>query len=554
MPSGDHLSGLSLQRRIAIALSAAGVLLLALVIVAGVLLLRTRSTQTQVVDDYFQALRTSQAYLVGMLDSETAIRGYALSRNTETLQPLDQAGQPWAHPISPAVARLLPDQPQAASALTRVEQDSRAWYDQWGAPTIQRTRAGQPTTSDQVLAGKKLFDTFRQDYGRYVEQVQARRATSAQRLAALTSSLFATALASAVLALITGLVIWSLLRRWVDRPATALAAEARLIGAGDLSHQVQASGPREFIQLGAAMESMRERLVAQIGALERSRQETLDAQAQVHHQAEELRRSNRELEQFAYVASHDLQEPLRKVASFCQLLERRYAEQLDERAGQYIHFAVDGAQRMQQLINDLLDFSRVGRVSASAMDVDTGACLRAALSNVETARVESGASIQLQTAMPVLPGEPPLLTQLFQNLVSNAIKFRAGPAPVIQIGAVRAGPDWEFWCTDNGIGIPAEYADRVFLIFQRLHPKERYEGTGIGLAMCKKIVEYHGGRIWVGGFEPGSGDPQERTGTTIRWTLPAEPAAVLTAGSEPEPGATAAPGSESAPVRGAAAR
>ncbi len=514
--------GVALHERIAVAMSAAGALLFAVVVLSVALLLQTRHTQSLVIDDYYKALRSSQTYLVGMIDSETAVRGYALSHQEDTLGPLNQSGQPWAHPISAQIDQLLPGQPGAIRALRKVESDSSAWYEQWAAPAIQDTRSGNTPSRADIERGRGFFDTFRADYTVYIDQLRAGRQVSAQHLAVLTNLLFVTALAAAVLAVATGVILWSLLRRWVT--------EARIVSGGDISHRVEGTGSSEFQQIGDAMEAMRERLVAQIAAVESAREDVVRTRARVEEQSEELQRSNRELEQFAYVASHDLQEPLRKVASFCQLLERRYAGQLDERANQYIHFAVDGARRMQQLINDLLDFSRVGRLSSSpAAGVDTGACLRVALANVETIRTETHATIEVQNALPVVPGEAPLLTQLFQNLVSNAIKFRAGDAPVVRIGAVRRADKWEFWCSDNGIGIAAEYADRVFLIFQRLHPKEVYEGTGIGLAMCKKIVEYHGGRIWVDTTGPADG----HTGTTVRWTLPAEPGALVLPDAEP---------------------
>jgi light-regulated signal transduction histidine kinase (bacteriophytochrome) len=258
---------------------------------------------------------------------------------------------------------------------------------------------------------------------------------------------------------------------------------------------------------------MRRRLVDQIAAVAAAGREIAEARERLEAQAAELQRSNRELEQFAYVASHDLQEPLRKVASFCQLLEKRYAGQLDERADQYIAFAVDGAKRMQRLINDLLEFSRVGRMVSEVSEVDLEECLGMALANLESAREEAAAEITWDQ-LPHVRGEAPLLTQVLQNLVGNALKFQAeGRRSRVHIGAVRNGDEWQFSCADNGIGIEPEYADRVFVIFQRLHPKDVYGGTGIGLAMCKKIVEYHGGRIWV--------DTTVAEGTTIRWTLPA---------------------------------
>jgi light-regulated signal transduction histidine kinase (bacteriophytochrome) len=243
-------------------------------------------------------------------------------------------------------------------------------------------------------------------------------------------------------------------------------------------------------------------------------------------QTGELRRSNAELEQFAYVASHDLQEPLRKVASFCQLLEKRYADQLDERGVEYIGFAVDGAKRMQVLINDLLTFSRVGRSSTTKdVDVDLDAALDAALGNLTTAIEESGAEIARPTTLPRVAGDPTLLTMLWQNLIGNSVKFhRDGVEPRIIVecepGAGEHDGEWLFSLQDNGIGIAEDFADKVFVIFQRLHGRDEYSGTGIGLALCKKIVEYHGGTIWI--------DTSFSDGTRIRFTLPVnEPSAVL---------------------------
>jgi light-regulated signal transduction histidine kinase (bacteriophytochrome) len=210
----------------------------------------------------------------------------------------------------------------------------------------------------------------------------------------------------------------------------------------------------------------------------------------------ELQRSNSELEQFAYIASHDLQEPLRKVASFTQLLQRRYAGQLDARADQYIEFAVDGAKRMQALINDLLSYSRVGRSAREPALVSSDAALAQARTNLAAPMEESGATIEAGH-LPLVLGELPLLTAVFQNLLSNALKFRGAKQPRIVITVSRDGDFWLFSFTDNGIGIEPDYADRIFVIFQRLHERTAYPGTGIGLAMTRKIIEYFGGRIWL---------------------------------------------------------
>lgn len=228
---------------------------------------------------------------------------------------------------------------------------------------------------------------------------------------------------------------------------------------------------------------------------------------------EELARSNRDLEQFAYVASHDLQEPLRMVATYTQLLAERYQGKLDVNADKYIHYAVDGALRMQTLVQDLLAFSRVGRHGNDYKLVDCNEIAHAALKNLHASIHESGAEI-VRGDLPVIVGDPSQLTQLLQNLIGNAIKFRGSQRPVIRVNAEQQGRDWVFSVTDNGIGIAEEYAEVVFVIFKRLHGREEYPGSGIGLAICKKIVEQHGGRIWV--------ESQLGRGSSFKFTLPAQ--------------------------------
>ena len=218
----------------------------------------------------------------------------------------------------------------------------------------------------------------------------------------------------------------------------------------------------------------------------------------------ELLRSNRDLEQFAYIASHDLKEPLRMVSNYVQLIERRYSTRLDDEAREFIGYAVDGAQRMRSLIDGLLDYSRVGTRGRPPVPTDSGAVLRDVGENLRLAIDESGASIVRETALPQVLADGIQLAQVFQNLISNALKFRGADAPLIRIGARREDGRWVFSVCDNGIGIGKQFADRIFVIFQRLHTREQYEGTGIGLAVCKKIVERHGGRIWMES-KPGGG-------------------------------------------------
>ncbi len=220
------------------------------------------------------------------------------------------------------------------------------------------------------------------------------------------------------------------------------------------------------------------------------------AQEALSQRTEELARSNKELEQFAYVASHDLQEPLRMVASFTQLLSRRYRGKLDADADEFIHYAVDGATRMQTLINDLLSFSRIGSSKKPFTAVNLATVLQRALANLRLAIEECEAKITYDD-LPTIDGDLTQLTQLFQNLIGNAVKFRGELPPEIQINVSDTDKYWLFEVRDNGIGIAPEFFDRIFVIFQRLHNKEDYPGTGIGLSICKKIVERHKGQIEV---------------------------------------------------------
>jgi light-regulated signal transduction histidine kinase (bacteriophytochrome) len=239
----------------------------------------------------------------------------------------------------------------------------------------------------------------------------------------------------------------------------------------------------------------------------------------------ELKRSNEDLEQFAYVASHDLQEPLRMIHNYVELLGERYRTQLDGNAHEFIAFALDGAKRMQQLIHDLLAYSRVGTRNKELVPTDSAQVLAASLSNLKVAIEEARAEIR-HDDLPEVMGDPVQLTQLFQNLIGNAVKFRGEAPPQVDVRAQRKGSEWEFSVRDNGLGIAEQDFHRIFVVFQRLHGGDKYPGTGIGLSVCKKIVERHGGRIWVES-KPGKG-------ATFRFTLPAMPASAgvgLAAGS-----------------------
>lgn len=236
-----------------------------------------------------------------------------------------------------------------------------------------------------------------------------------------------------------------------------------------------------------------------------------DRTAELAERAKDLERSNLELQQFAYVASHDLQEPLRTISSFTQLLAKRYQDKLDDKAREFINFAVDGCKRMQTLINDLLSFSRVGTQGKPLEPVSCDAVLDRVLGSLKIAIQESRAIIS-RDPLPFVLADQVQLGQLFQNLLGNAMKFRGKDSPNIRITAERLGRQWKISVHDDGIGISPEHYDRIFVIFQRLHTKTQYPGTGIGLAICKKIVERHGGRIWV--------SPAPDGGSIFCFTLP----------------------------------
>lgn len=237
--------------------------------------------------------------------------------------------------------------------------------------------------------------------------------------------------------------------------------------------------------------------------LGREHRNVMTARQDLEHSVKELARSNAELQQFAYVASHDLQEPLRMVSSYTQLLAKRYRGRLDADADDFIAFAVDGAARMQKLIQDLLAYSRVGTRNLERQAVSMDSVLEYATDMLQLVIKDTDAAVTHES-LPSIKVDERQMTQLFQNLISNAIKFRGQEPPRIHVSATRLDGEWLFSVHDNGIGIEPQYADRIFVIFQRLHNRDDYPGTGIGLAICKKIVERHGGRIWMES-EPGKG-------------------------------------------------
>ena len=381
---------------------------------------------------------------------------------------------------------------------------ARRWQTEYGEPTRELVRRDPQAArgAASVRGGKQRFDEFRAAVARLQSLLIPAREDARDRLDRNADIVLFWVLGTGIVVLLSVAAVAVVLRSKIVNPLQRLAGGVRTVARGDFERVVEGSGAREVVDLAEDVETMRARIVEELAALR-------DAES-------DLRRSNAELEQFAYVASHDLQEPLRKVASFCQLLQQRYGGQLDARADQYIGFAVDGALRMQDLINDLLAFSRVGRVENPHTEVDCNALVARVRTDLGRAIEESDATIEA-SELPTLRGDAGLLRLVFQNLCANAIKFRGEAAPVVRIAASRDGRYWRFRVSDNGIGIDPEYEERIFVLFQRLHPRNQYEGTGIGLAMCRKIVEYHGGRMWLD-TEPAAADG----GTTFFFTLPAE--------------------------------
>ncbi len=316
---------------------------------------------------------------------------------------------------------------------------------------------------------------------------------------------------------------------FILRQIRALVDVTQRLSQGELSARTGiTTGEGELHQLARAFDQMaqslqdreaeRDRALAQLKGLNE------DLERRVAARTLDLKRSNEDLQQFAYVASHDLQEPLRMVSTYVQLLRQRYESQLDNNAREFIGFAVDGAQRMQQLIQDLLLYSRVGTRGQPAEPTQCNDIVDRVLTNLKVAIEESGAVIK-RDALPAVMGDGAQLTQLFQNLLSNAIKFRSDHPPAIHIAAAPAaaapgGPAMvQFSVRDNGIGIAAQDFDRIFVLFQRLHGRQKYPGTGLGLSICKKIVERHGGRIWV--------ESELGKGAIFHFTLPAPTASEL---------------------------
>ena len=507
-PAEDLASRWPLGRIIGAGMIALGLVLVA-AIVAGTVALGNlgldRNRVVNVIDP--AAFHGSQLY-AALLNQETGLRGYLLSGQPSFLQPYTLGLSDQRQEVA-SLDGLLSQLPAGRAYLNKVLAEVSDWRATYAQPAIRQVAAsGRPLLSPDVTTGKALFDQIRAPLAQFQGYLSAQHKQAQARLRSSATVVDALGIVIAVLLLLLVVAIGIGLRTAAIRPLTRLAGDARQVAGGDFDHEVDPSGPREVHALAVDVNRMRQRILQELSAV-RSANVTLESRAL------DLERSNAELEQFAYVASHDLQEPLRKVASFCQLLQRRYIGQLDARADQYIEFAVDGAKRMQALIDDLLAFSRVGRVDRKPVLVSAGSALSQARVNLAAEVRRAGVTIEA-AELPVVRAEFSLLTSLFQNLIGNAIKFRGDQPPLIRVSVVQRDGFWDFSVADNGIGIDPQFADRIFVIFQRLHDRASYAGTGIGLAMCRKIVEHYGGTIWL--------DTAYQHGARFCFTLPVAPA------------------------------
>jgi signal transduction histidine kinase len=323
-----------------------------------------------------------------------------------------------------------------------------------------------------------------------------------------TNALVLNSLGYFIAIIVLTIVISFYLARGFTKPIKQLGIATKQISKGNLSQRVNIKTEDEFGLLASSFNKMAEDL-AKSHAQIKDHSKTLEKK--VEERTVELARSNAELEQFAYVASHDLQEPLRMVSSYVKLLERRYKDNLDKDADEFIAYAVDGATRMQQLINDLLTYSRVGTKGKPFEPTDSETVFKLATDNLKVAIEESGAVIT-HDPLPSVMADSSQLIQLLQNLIGNGIKFRGEEPLKIYVSAAKKKNEWLFSVSDNGIGIDPKDKERIFQIFQRLHSSNEYQGTGIGLAVSKKIVERHGGRIWV--------ESKPKKGSTFYFTIP----------------------------------
>jgi signal transduction histidine kinase len=421
-----------------------------------------------------KVLQNLESVFSSVKDAETGQRGYLLTGRESYLEPYKLAVKTIERQIK-ELKRLTLADPDQQQQLTIVEPLVRKKLAEL-KETIDLKKNLSPKAAIQVVLtneGQELMDQIRTLIHQMQEEENKQLQTWLKEKEEEAQRLHLTFLVGIVLNLIAFYLVYHAIQQEIT--------ERRLAEAS-------------FKQLYEELEARVQERTAELK----------EANASLLH-------SNRELEQFAYVASHDLQEPLRAVNSYTQLLARKYEGNLDAKADKYIGYIIEGATRMQQLINDLLEFSRVGTRAKELKPTDCEAVLSQVRDNLKVAIAESNAVVTHEP-LPTVMGDETQLIQLLQNLISNAIKFRREEPPRVHVSAVQREKEWAFEVRDNGIGMESEYFERIFMIFQRLHSRSEYPGNGIGLANCKKIVDRHGGCIWV--------ESTPGVGTTFHFTIP----------------------------------
>lgn len=442
-----------------------------------------------------EVIHTSSEMKKRILDMETGIRGVLLTHDTAFFQPYDAA-----RTILPGLFRkeehLIMDNPQQVKQLQIIKNLYNNWFDNFARPFQSQFTTYKPGNfwsgegKSRIEASKLMMDRIRSAFDEFdAEEYQLR----AERINAFQSSLaghkvFITLsiLLAAIAAILTALYISNDIRRSLGK----LSIAAKQITAGDYSAHVQVSTKDELAEFAIAFNNMA---------------------ATIKDNFEKLRISNEELEQFAWVTSHDLKEPLRMITLYIQLLSKKHTE-LDEESRTFINFALEGAKRMKLLITGMLDYSKISKSIITPDTVDTRQLVDHVVESLRLAIDESDTQIIVSDLPDYIRGVESLLAQVFQNLIQNAIKFRDKHTPVIHINCSRGEGFWHFSIQDNGIGVHRDFHEKIFGIFQRLHDREQYSGTGIGLATCRRIIEMHGGSIWL---ESAPGE-----GSTFHFTLP----------------------------------
>jgi len=450
------------------------------------------------------ALRSQEAITAGselqktVITLETGLRGFVGSSNERTLEPWNQGLQQYPGQVR-RLAALVSDEPTQQMLVRRIASDIDDYVNLWGKPLLALAR-DRPAQARAVIVnanGRTRIDTIRNEFNTLFEQERAVAASREHKAEGRSNLSIAAGIGGLALLLLLAAGFALFLRRYVVGPVKTVAGASRSLAEGDMSVRVPPAGTTEIGDLGRAFNSMAD-------SIERGRRE-------VAEHARELERSNEELDRFAAVTSHDLQAPLATISMYVQLLEARHGRELGS-AGQLVDGISAATGHARELIRGLLEYSRAGRGELRKDPLNMKRVVNEVLDVLAGPIEEAGAAIEVRD-MPVVYADHRNISQVFQNLISNAVKFSDGD-PRVKITADRVDSSWWFAVSDNGIGMEPSKAEEIFEPFHRLHGEGAYPGTGIGLAVCERIIEHHGGRIWAESA-PGKG-------STFRFTLPAE--------------------------------